>query len=171
MKKFLIGFLSGVVITSVPLALAYSGVFSDVTEGQWYTEAVETLADLGIIEGYSDGTYKPGNNISRAETAVILNRVLEFIEYNYDQFPITEAGESFESNFMVCKSAETGLRIYHSYWCGDDSCWSKYYNYKGEIIELSNEYGPGTANDQYHPATKTTNCQYTTEEYFKSKVQ
>lgn len=89
MKKFLIGFLSGVVITSVPLALAYSGVFSDVTEGQWYTEAVETLADLGIIEGYSDGTYKPGNNISRAETAVILDRVLEFIEYNYDQFPIT----------------------------------------------------------------------------------
>lgn len=171
MKKILIGFLAGIIITSIPLAFAYSGIFSDIKEGEWYTEAVESLAKLGIVAGYNDGTYKPKNDINRAETAVILNRVLEFVEYNYDQFPVVEEGKPFESNYRICESPETGLRIYESSWCGDDSCWSQFYNYKGETIESSNEYGPGTGNNEYTPTTKRTNCQNTTEEYFKSKVE
>lgn len=41
--------------------------FSDVPVGQWYAEAVHKLAGLGIINGYSDGTFRPGKTITRAE--------------------------------------------------------------------------------------------------------
>lgn len=40
--------------------------FSDVGD-KWYAEAVGTMAGLGIIRGYSDGTFKPGREITRAE--------------------------------------------------------------------------------------------------------
>ena len=50
--------------------------FSDVPAGQWYTVAVSTLANVGAITGYSNGTFQPGKAITRAEAVVILNSVL-----------------------------------------------------------------------------------------------
>lgn len=40
--------------------------FPDV-QGQWYTDAVETMAGLDILQGYSDGKFKAARNITRAE--------------------------------------------------------------------------------------------------------
>ena len=38
--------------------------------------ALEQLLRLGIIEGYSDGTVRPNNNITRAEAVTIINNYL-----------------------------------------------------------------------------------------------
>ena len=45
--------------------------FDDVDSDDWYAYAVETAADEGIVEGYSDGDFKPQNYITRAEVAAI----------------------------------------------------------------------------------------------------
>lgn len=45
---------------------AYSYSFSDL-EGHWAEDIVLSLAEDGIIDGYSDGTFKPDLSISRAE--------------------------------------------------------------------------------------------------------
>lgn len=37
-------------------------------------DAVERLGNLGILEGYTDGTFKPDNNITRAEFAAVVAR-------------------------------------------------------------------------------------------------
>jgi hypothetical protein len=50
--------------------------FSDM-DGHWAREAVNGAAAYGILEGYPDGTFRPDENITRAETATILNRVLQ----------------------------------------------------------------------------------------------
>ena len=52
----------------------YQAIFPDVPQGQWYTPYVERLANLGITEGYPDGTYKPTGIVSRAEMAAFLVR-------------------------------------------------------------------------------------------------
>ena len=57
--------------------IVYDGTFSDVAEGQWWTEYIAAAAELGLVEGYPDGTFKPQANISRAESCAIVNRVLE----------------------------------------------------------------------------------------------
>ncbi len=44
--------------------------FQDV-ENQWYAEAVETIAGLGIIKGYKDGTFRGDKAITRAEFVTI----------------------------------------------------------------------------------------------------
>lgn len=48
--------------------------FEDVPDGKWYTDAVNTLASLGIIQGAGDGKFYPNSPITRAEFVAIAMR-------------------------------------------------------------------------------------------------
>ncbi len=48
--------------------------FSDVADGQWYTNAVIWAAENKIVEGYGDGTFRPTAPITREQLAAILYR-------------------------------------------------------------------------------------------------
>lgn len=50
--------------------------FSDIT-GHWAQKNIELAAGNGWINGYEDGTFRPNNNITRAETFAMINRVLD----------------------------------------------------------------------------------------------
>jgi uncharacterized repeat protein (TIGR02543 family) len=43
----------------------------------WASSYIATAADNGWVLGYPDGTFKPNNPISRAETVTMINRLLE----------------------------------------------------------------------------------------------
>ena len=45
--------------------------FADVSDDAWYAKAVNTLASLGLVSGYSDGTFQPNRTITRAEFTAI----------------------------------------------------------------------------------------------------
>jgi spore germination protein YaaH len=45
--------------------------FKDILEDQWYFPYVQTAADLEIVNGYPDGTFKPSQTIIRAEAVKI----------------------------------------------------------------------------------------------------
>jgi hypothetical protein len=47
------------------------GSFSDVS-GHWAEAWIEQLKAEGITSGYPDGTYRPENQVTRAEIAVFL---------------------------------------------------------------------------------------------------
>ena len=49
--------------------------FSD-TVGSWAKSTIDEVYRYRIINGYSDGTFKPNNSISRAEAVTMLNRML-----------------------------------------------------------------------------------------------
>ena len=51
--------------------VSYTENFSDVPSDAWYAEAVNTLAALGMIDGYPDCTFRPDATITRAEFCVI----------------------------------------------------------------------------------------------------
>lgn len=50
--------------------------FSDIN-GHWAQKNIELAAGNGWINGYEDGTFRPNNNITRAETFAMINRVLD----------------------------------------------------------------------------------------------
>ena len=54
----------------------YQGTFSDVPQGKWYTQYVETAAAIGLIQGMGDGTFAPESNITRAQACVLTNNTL-----------------------------------------------------------------------------------------------
>ena len=60
--------------------------FTDCTDGSWYGDAVLWASTNKIVDGYSDGTYKPTNPVNRQEMAKIL--------YGYDK-TMDKAGETF----------------------------------------------------------------------------
>lgn len=51
-----------------------AGNFTDVKAGMWCNRAIATLTNMGIIKGYTDGTFQPNKSITRAELATIIAR-------------------------------------------------------------------------------------------------
>ncbi len=52
--------------------------FPDVPADHWAWAHIERLADAGITSGFPDGTYRPENNVTRAEIAVFLLKGMKF---------------------------------------------------------------------------------------------
>ncbi|MCZ8521032.1 MULTISPECIES: S-layer homology domain-containing protein [Paenibacillus] len=49
--------------------------FGDVSADSWYYKEVQTAKNYGVIEGYEDGTFHPGQPVSRAEMAAMMANV------------------------------------------------------------------------------------------------
>ena len=56
--------------------IASENIFTDVVRGSWYESFVTAAAEIGLIEGYEDGTFRPDASITRAEACTIINRTL-----------------------------------------------------------------------------------------------
>ena len=50
--------------------------FSDIS-GHWAETDIKYAASIGWVRGYTDGTYRPDRNITRAEFMTLVNRMLE----------------------------------------------------------------------------------------------
>ena len=50
--------------------------FSDVNSGDWYYNNIMQAAANGIVSGYPDGTFKPGNSVTRRDFAIMLTQML-----------------------------------------------------------------------------------------------
>lgn len=54
-----------------------SNDFTDVNSNDWFAPYVSFASKNGIVNGYLDGSFGPGRNITRAEVAKIMIKVLE----------------------------------------------------------------------------------------------
>ncbi len=52
--------------------------FADVASERWSAGYIRAASDLGLVTGYTDGTFKPASDIKRAEAFTIYHRVLNF---------------------------------------------------------------------------------------------
>ena len=52
-----------------------SGSFRDVTSAHWAFDSVERAAELGLVTGYSDGTFRPDTPVTRAQFVLMLWRM------------------------------------------------------------------------------------------------
>ena len=63
-------------IASYTLTVTTADQFSDVDTTDWYYSNVMRAVELGILSGYTDGTFKPMNNITRRDFAIMLAQSL-----------------------------------------------------------------------------------------------
>lgn len=83
-----------------------TGSFSDVPDGAWYADAVETLASLGMFTGYPDGTFHPNSTITRAEFAAAALSFADMAPSARCSFPDVSAQDWFYP--YVASAAEYG---------------------------------------------------------------
>ncbi|GMQ94871.1 MAG: hypothetical protein BMS9Abin12_2386 [Acidimicrobiia bacterium] len=62
-----------------PGAGGQSSPFTDVVPGAWYHGDVVDSWDIGAVNGYGDGTYRPDGNMTRAEAAQIIFNMLAVV--------------------------------------------------------------------------------------------
>ncbi|GKS11612.1 hypothetical protein YDYSY3_26120 [Paenibacillus chitinolyticus] len=58
--------------------------FTDVTAEQWQYEQISKAVAAGYVDGYSDGSIRPDQPVSRQESAVMLSKLLKLDEASED---------------------------------------------------------------------------------------
>lgn len=83
--------------------------FSDVASGDWFNVTVSSLAQMGVIAGYEDGSFRPNAPITRAEFAAIATRFFaeRGVTYNEGLFADITGDEWFAD--VVAAAADRGL--------------------------------------------------------------
>nr|WP_315990150.1 S-layer homology domain-containing protein [Desulforamulus aquiferis] len=80
--------------------------FTDV-KGHWGEKDIELMAARGIISGYNDDSFRPNANITRAELAILLSRLLGLNEKAINTFnDVSEKDWYYES---IAKAFHAGI--------------------------------------------------------------
>ena len=58
--------------------------FPDVTEGHWYTDMVNCAYEYDLLHGFEDGTFRPGNTMSRQDFAVVLYNIFQMVGSGFE---------------------------------------------------------------------------------------
>ena len=82
--------------------------YTDVPADKWYNNAVSTLSNMGVIGGYSDGTFRPDAPISRAEFAKIAVSFSNVADLSYRGY-FADVKESDWFSGFVAAAKDAGL--------------------------------------------------------------
>ena len=90
-------------IFAVSVCFAYSD-----TQNHWAEKEINIMSSNGIISGYTDGTFKPNQNMTRAELITVINRLLgnqkqndRFVpDINVKDWYYAEIRKAIESGFV-----------------------------------------------------------------------
>ena len=108
--------LSKVLAVVLALVMALSMVsfaaYTDVADDANYAEAVSVLSSLDILKGYEDGTFKPEGDITRAEFAMVVCRLLGYgatAEVPASYAPFNDVPASHWASGAIALAAQQGI--------------------------------------------------------------
>ncbi|MFF5993873.1 S-layer homology domain-containing protein [Lysinibacillus sp. KU-BSD001] len=76
-KKFVATAATATLVASAIVPVASAAAFNDVAENNEFAPYIDALVEQGIINGYSDGTFKPGASLTRGQVVKMLGRWVE----------------------------------------------------------------------------------------------
>lgn len=80
-----------------------SGKYTDVPSNHFAFAAIESLSSQGVIKGYTDGTFRPNEKVTRGQAAAMINRVLKYKPKNISSFKDVPATYSFATDIAAMK--------------------------------------------------------------------
>jgi S-layer family protein len=107
--------------------------FPDVPVDMWYSGYVSNMKALEMIHGYGDGTYGPGNNITRAEFTKLALEAYYFVVNDEEiravidgwmEGETTTAYSDLEEDWYTpYVTASAGMGFTHGFACGNGRCF------------------------------------------------
>ncbi len=79
--------------------------FNDVDSESVLGQSIYKLVNAGVLNGYTDGTFRPNNPLTRAELCKIVNLVFNYTEAAADNFTDVSANDWFYSYVAIAKKA------------------------------------------------------------------
>jgi hypothetical protein len=111
------------------LALSSENSFSDVGSEHWAVSYINSAAVKGWVSGFGDGTFRPQENITRAQVVTIVNRMLvRKIELEDISEDVTVFVDLTKNHWAYCEIMEAVHG--HTYQMNDkeSEIWVEYYH-------------------------------------------
>ena len=90
-KKNFLSRSAAIAMSAVLLSSSMSAYAVNDIANHWAKDNIQKFIDAGVINGYEDNTFKPDNNMTRAEFATILSKLLDDpnvpTEHRYSDVP------------------------------------------------------------------------------------
>lgn len=178
--------LALLLLFSIPVQQANAALaFKDV--GETYSKVINEFVDLGIVGGYEDQTFRPNNNVTRGQAAIMLARALKLdtnnvgdvqykdIDKDYPAFKeiaaVTKAGimsgnkNKFEPNKPLTRAQMATILTKAFELKGKGSSSFKdvpkdHYAYSVIDALYSNEITTGYENDTFRPTKPVTRAHF-----------
>lgn len=87
---------------------AKAALFPDLKNNYWYSNSIQNIFDRGIVNGFPDGTYRPGSQISRAEAVTMVGRALN-LETQSAGGHFKDVSKSLYAYGYINKASELGF--------------------------------------------------------------
>lgn len=135
--------------------------FSDVKNGSWFYSAVARAVAAGYVKGYSDGSFKPNNTITRAEAAVMIANTAKLSANEAGAYRFTDVG-----SIPAWARGSVGAVVAAGYMTGypDGSFYANASISRAEAVSSLNRMLGGTAYQPTQPTTPTTDTTKTTSD-------
>jgi hypothetical protein len=123
--------------------------------GHWAGNEIDAYARRGIVSGYGDNTFKPDNNISRAEFLMLLSRVYNWnVSWYYGTVTGFNDADKFGIYTDVISHASRNGYIYGypdgSFKPGNPISYSEVETIMRRVVSYSNYRWSNTANDMLY---------------------
>lgn len=126
----------------------HSTYFYDVPDSHWAFESINALASTGVVSGYGDHLFMPDQKISSTEATTILLRLFGYSSEYFGANRFNSLAVELDllkgfkgssvltledmlillRNALECNLCETKMGINKSYYIGDETVLSKYYD-------------------------------------------
>ncbi|MGY4688874.1 S-layer homology domain-containing protein [Salibacterium sp. K-3] len=93
----------------IPVEVNEPASFHDVPRDYWAAASIEYLAGRDIVNGYDDGTYRPGKQLKRSQTASMLVRAFDLDRGDRPDPGFSDTPSDFHAIEDIAAVADEGL--------------------------------------------------------------
>ncbi len=83
--------------------------FNDIRNDYWAKESIDYLSDSEIINGYSDGSFKPNQTITRIQTAIMITKALDLDTTNLPSIDYKDVSEDMTGYKSIAAVTKEGI--------------------------------------------------------------
>jgi hypothetical protein len=95
--------------TPAPASSQASGHPFNDTHNYWAEDSIETLAQQGLVKGFGDGTFRPNQNITRAEFAALLYSAYGHLPPRRDTLTFSDVPPGHWAHKAIAWAARVGF--------------------------------------------------------------